>query len=49
MSTTAESLQKAFELHRAGDLDAAERIYRQVLAAEPHNAHAVHLLGVAAH
>jgi tetratricopeptide (TPR) repeat protein len=48
MTTTAEVLQKAFELHRAGRLDEAERLYREVLAAEPHNAQAWDLLGVAA-
>jgi Flp pilus assembly protein TadD len=47
--TTLESLQKAFDLHRSGQLEEAERMYRQVLAVEPANIHALHLLGVAAH
>ncbi len=46
--TPPESLQKAFELHRAGQIDEAERLYRQVLAVEPQNAQAWHLMGVAA-
>ncbi len=49
MTTTLESLQKAYEHHRLGQLDEAERLYRQILTAEPHNVQALHLLGVAAH
>ncbi|HXD83614.1 MAG TPA: tetratricopeptide repeat protein [Rudaea sp.] len=42
-------LQEALKLHRAGDLDAAEAAYRALLAAEPENADALHLLGVLLH
>jgi tetratricopeptide (TPR) repeat protein len=43
------SLHQAVSLHQAGRLDEAERIYRTVLAAEPRNFNALHLLGVACH
>lgn len=35
--------------HGAGDLDAADALYRQVLAAQPQHPDAHHLLGLAAH
>jgi tetratricopeptide (TPR) repeat protein/SAM-dependent methyltransferase len=35
--------------HRAGQLNAAERLYREVLAREPHHAAALHFLGVLRH
>lgn len=38
----------AFEAHRAGRIAEAERGYRAVLATEPHNADAWHLLGLIA-
>ena len=41
-------LQRAFELHQAGQLDQAERAYRQVLDVDPHHAKALHLLGTVA-
>ncbi len=43
-----ESFRKAFKAHRAGDLDIAEGIYREILSLQPDNAHAIHLLGVIA-
>jgi tetratricopeptide (TPR) repeat protein len=46
---SASSLPKAIELHCAGQLDEAERRYRELVAREPHNAEAWQLLGVAAH
>ncbi len=49
MITTTELLRQALEHHRAGRLDVAEQIYRQVLAAEPRNVDALNLLGVALH
>ena len=44
-----QALTRAARHHGAGRLDAAEDLYRQVLQAEPENAVALHLLGVAAH
>ena len=46
MPSIAESLVQAVTCHRAGQLQQAERIYRQVLEADPRNADAWHLLGV---
>jgi predicted TPR repeat methyltransferase len=40
------SLHQAIALHQAGDLDAAEAVYRDVLAREPEQADALHLLGL---
>ncbi|HKF61890.1 MAG TPA: tetratricopeptide repeat protein, partial [Dongiaceae bacterium] len=40
-------LQAAQQAHSAGDLQTAERFYRQVLAQQPANFDALHLLGVA--
>lgn len=40
------SVASAFELHRAGDLDEAEKLYRAVLSQEPTNFDAAHQLGV---
>jgi Flp pilus assembly protein TadD len=42
-------LQDALAHHRAGRLREAEALYRKVLAREPANADALHLLGVALH
>ena len=39
----------AIQHHQAGRLPAAEQIYRQILAAEPNHADALHLLGVIAY
>jgi predicted O-linked N-acetylglucosamine transferase (SPINDLY family) len=48
-----EKLQKLFlsaaPLHRAGDLDGAEALYRQAIEEFPNNPDARHLLGVIAH
>jgi tetratricopeptide (TPR) repeat protein len=49
MATISEALAIAIQHHQAGRLEAAERIYRQILAAEPNQADAWHLLGVMAH
>ncbi len=39
----------AVRCHQAGNLNEAERLYRQVLAAVPHHAHSLHLLGAVAY
>lgn len=49
MSTIPQALAAAVEYHRTGQLPAAEQIYRQILAAEPNQVDAWHLLGVLAH
>lgn len=42
-------LQRAISLHRAGDVQQAEHLYRRILAADPDHADANHLLGLIAH
>jgi tetratricopeptide (TPR) repeat protein len=49
MATTREALRIAVGHHQAGRLQAAEQIYRQVLAADPNDPDALHLLGVIAY
>jgi tetratricopeptide (TPR) repeat protein len=44
-----ETLEKAAEYHRAGRLDRAEGLYRKVIAIQPNEADALHLLGLIAH
>jgi 2-polyprenyl-3-methyl-5-hydroxy-6-metoxy-1,4-benzoquinol methylase/Flp pilus assembly protein TadD len=43
------TLLDAVRHHQAGQLTEADRLYAQVLAAEPDNAHALHLRGAIAH
>ncbi len=43
------SFDDAVLLHQSGQLDAAETIYRKILAAEPEHASALNLLGVIVH
>src|SRR6187397_1760616 len=46
--TIQDALQLALRHHRANDLPHAESIYRQILAIDPNNPDALHLLGVIA-
>ena len=46
MATISQALAIAIEHHQAGRLQAAEQIYRQILAVEPSHADAWHLLGI---
>jgi len=46
MATISEALAMAVQHHQAGRLQAAEQIYRQILAVEPNQPDAWHLLGV---
>ena len=48
MATIPEALAVALQYHRAGNLQQAEAIYRQILHADPNQADALHLLGEAA-
>jgi len=43
-----QTFARALSLHQRGDLAGAERLYRQVLAAHPHQPDALNLLGVLA-
>jgi tetratricopeptide (TPR) repeat protein len=45
----SQAFIEAVELHKAGDLDRAELIYRQILDEMPDHSDALHLLGVVAH
>jgi hypothetical protein len=47
MATISGALAIAIRHHQAGRLQAAEQIYRQILQAEPNQADAIHLLGIA--
>jgi Flp pilus assembly protein TadD len=49
MATIPEAFALALQHHRAGRLQAAEQIYRQILQAMPNHPDATHLLGVIAH
>ena len=49
MVTIPEALSAATQQHQAGQLQAAEQIYRQILAVEPDHPHALHQLGLLAH
>jgi len=46
----SESVQGTYQLavraHKAGELDRAEQLYREILASVPHHAEALHMLGV---
>ncbi|HYC02661.1 MAG TPA: tetratricopeptide repeat protein [Azospirillaceae bacterium] len=48
MATLSEALAAAFELHQSGRLAEADALYARVLEADPGNATALHLRGLAA-
>jgi len=48
-SVVRSYMVNAVRLHQSGLLSEAERLYRQILARDPGNADALHLLGVVAH
>jgi protein O-GlcNAc transferase len=41
-----EALELALQHHQAGQLEEAEKVYRQILEQEPHHPDALHLLGI---
>lgn len=45
----ALAIQEALPIHQAGELEAAERIYRQILTIQPNHPDALHLLGFIFH
>src|SRR5687767_4599489 len=49
MASITEAFALALQHHKAGQLQAAELIYRQILAIEPNQPDVLHLLGVIAH
>jgi tetratricopeptide (TPR) repeat protein len=49
MATIFEQLTIALQHHQAGRRQAAEQMYRQILAVDPQHPDALHLLGVIAH
>jgi protein O-GlcNAc transferase len=49
MATISEALASAMAHHQAGRIQIAEPIYRDILAADPNQVDALHLLGVAQH
>jgi protein O-GlcNAc transferase len=49
MPSNAQHLQQALRHHQAGEFEQAENLYRQILAADPKQVDALHLLGVLAH
>ena len=48
-ATPAPSIEQGVAYHQAGDFARAEAVYRQILAAHPNSAHALHYLGLIAH
>ena len=48
VATVAETFQTALRHHQAGNLDLAERLYQQILLADPDHGETHHLLGVLA-
>jgi Flp pilus assembly protein TadD/SAM-dependent methyltransferase len=48
-SSTADAFMAAVRHHQSGQFAEADRLYRTVIAAEPHHMHALHLCGALAH
>lgn len=48
-SSIPDTLNQAVAQHQRGDLAGAERRYQEILAVDPNNADALHLMGVLAH
>lgn len=46
-ASSSRRLERALGLHRSGNLQEAERLYREILAEEAGNTEALHLLGIA--
>lgn len=49
MSSAASALDRAIRHHQAGELEAADAIYRRILESEPNHPDALNLSGVVAH
>lgn len=49
MAAHSQVLAEALQHHRAGRFAEAEKLYRRILQSDPHNADALHLLGLIAH
>lgn len=49
MADLSDAFEIALRCHEAGQLQDAERIYRQILQADPHHADSLHYLGVIAY
>lgn len=49
MTQVSNSLETALMLHQSGRLQAAEKLYREIVRADPFDSDALHLLGVAVH
>jgi predicted O-linked N-acetylglucosamine transferase (SPINDLY family) len=47
MASVAETVARGWQYYQAGDLERAERTYREVLQVDPHNATVLYLLGTA--
>jgi predicted O-linked N-acetylglucosamine transferase (SPINDLY family) len=45
-SGRGDDVRRAFRLHQKGRLEDADRLYREAIASDPHDANALHLFGV---
>jgi len=46
-ANSAQTLASALELHKSGQVRAAERLYREILSGDPRHVDALNLLGAA--